>query len=201
MKMIVADDHPMVRTGLAQILSGLAAQVEIIEAGDFDTLKVLLLRHPDADLVLVDLDMPGMHGARSIAQLAACAVSVPIVVVSASDNPRDVREALAAGAMGFIPKQEKAATLLGALRLILAGGLYVPASLTAAPVQPASAASLTARQREVLAMLAEGRTNKEIARLLGVAEQTVKGHLLSIFRQINVSNRVQAAEAARRWGL
>lgn len=201
MKMIIADDHPMVRTGLAQILSGLAAQNEIIEAADFDVLKVLLLRHPDADLVLVDLDMPGMHGARSIAQLVACVVSVPIVVVSASDNPHDVREALAAGAMGFIPKQEKAAILLGALRLILAGGLYVPSSLSTAPARPETAASLTARQREVLGMLAEGRSNKEIARLLGVAEQTVKGHLLTIFRQINVSNRVQAAEAARRWGL
>lgn len=201
MKLIIADDHPMVRTGLAQIVAGLAESVTTIEAADFQETKSVLAEHPDADVALIDLNMPGMNGAASIARLAACALSVPLVVVSASENPRDVREVLAAGASGFVPKQEKAATLLGALRLILAGGTYAPPEMIGAAAQIESTGELTPRQREVLAMLASGSPNKEIARVLGVAEQTVKGHLMMIFRLINVSNRVQAAEVARRMGL
>lgn len=201
MKMIIADDHPMVRTGLAQIVAGLAENVTIIEAADFQETKAVLAEHPDADVALIDLNMPGMRGTTSIASLVTCALSVPLVVVSASENPHDVREVLAAGASGFVPKQEKAATLLSVLRLILAGGTYAPPEMVSAPVRTVSTGELTPRQREVLAMLANGCPNKEIARDLGVAEQTVKGHLMTIFRLINVSNRVQAAEVARRMGL
>lgn len=202
MKIIVADDHPLARAGLARLLAGLAADAEVLEAADFPSVKETLAAHPDADLALVDLAMPGMTGAASIESLAKCSPSVPLVVVSASDNPRDMREALAAGAAGYVPKNADPRHLLGALRLVLSGGTYIPPQLAHAPPQAlVPPPALTPRQREVLAALIEGRSNKEIARELALTEQTVKGHLLAIFKALNVRNRVQAVRAAQQLGL
>ncbi len=202
MKLIIADDHPMVRAGLIQILVGLAPGIEIVEASDYASARTVLVAHPDADLALVDLFMPGMNGMISVGELVTVSPTIPLVVVSASENPKDIRAALAAGAAGFIPKQESPSVLLAALRFVLAGGTYVPPSLAnAAPDQLAPTPSLTPRQRDVLAMLVAGQSNKEIGRQLGLAEQTVKGHLLTIFRIMNVRNRVEAVQAARAIGI
>ncbi len=202
MKLIVADDHPMVRAGLGQILAGLERGVVIVEAADFASAKAALVAHPDADLALVDLFMPGMSGTASVALLAASSPTVPLVVVSASDTPRDIRDALAAGASGFVPKHESSTVLLGALRLVLAGGTYAPSSLaSASPTELAPPPTLTPRQKDVLAMVIEGRPNKEIGTRLGLSEQTVKGHLLAVFRTLNVRNRVQAVQAAHAMGI
>jgi two-component system nitrate/nitrite response regulator NarL len=202
MKLIVADDHPMVRAGLSQILTGLEAGLEIVEAADFESTKAALTANPDTDLALVDLFMPGMNGAASVAALAASSPTVPLVVVSASDTPRDIRDVLSAGASGFIPKNESSSVLLNALRLVLAGGSYAPASLlNASPTELKLPTDLTPRQRDVLVMVVEGCPNKEIGMRLGISEQTVKGHLLTIFQALNVHNRVQAAQAARDMGL
>jgi two-component system, NarL family, nitrate/nitrite response regulator NarL len=202
MKLIVADDHPMVRAGLTQILAGLDADVEVVEATDFTSAKAALAAHPDADLALLDLFMPGMNGATSVAALVAGAPTVPLVVVSANDTPRDIRDALAAGASGFVPKHENANVLLGALRLVLEGGTYAPTSLaSASAAELAPPPALTPRQKDVLAMMIKGCPNKEIGSRLGLSEQTVKGHLQAIFRTLNVRNRVQAVQAAQNIGL
>jgi two-component system, NarL family, nitrate/nitrite response regulator NarL len=124
------------------------------------------------------------------------------VVVSANDTPRDIRAVLAAGASGFVPKHENANVLLGALRVVLEGGTYAPTSLaSAAHVDLAPTPVLTPRQRDVLAMVIEGRSNKEIGARLNLSEQTVKGHLLAIFRTLNVRNRVQAVQMAQAMGI
>jgi two-component system, NarL family, nitrate/nitrite response regulator NarL len=202
MKLIVADDHPMVRAGLTQILAGLDADLEIVEATDFASARSALAAHPDADLALLDLCMPGMSGADSVAELAASAPTVPLVVVSANDAPRDIRAVLAAGASGFVPKHENANVLLGALRVVLEGGTYAPTSLAnASHGDLAPPPALTPRQRDVLAMVIEGRSNKEIGTRLNLSEQTVKGHLLAIFRTLNVRNRVQAVQTAQAMGI
>jgi DNA-binding NarL/FixJ family response regulator len=197
MKLIVADDHPMVRAGLTQILAGLDSDLEIVEATDLATARAALAANPDADLALLDLCMPGMNGADSVAALAVGAPTVPLVVVSANDTPRDIRAVLAAGASGFVPKHENASVLLGALRMVLEGGTYAPSSLASASHGDlAPPPALTPRQRDVLAMVVDGHSNKQIGQRLGLSEQTVKGHLLAIFRTLNVRNRVQAVQAA-----
>jgi DNA-binding NarL/FixJ family response regulator len=202
MKLIVADDHPMVRAGLTQILAGMAPDVEIVEATDLVTARAALAAHPDAELALLDLCMPGMNGADSVAALAAGAPTVPLVVVSTNDMPRDIRAVLAAGASGFVPKHENASVLLGALRVVLEGGTYAPTSLASAShADLAPAPALTPRQRDVLAMVVDGHSNKQIGQRLGLSEQTVKGHLLAIFRTLNVRNRVQAVQAAQALGV
>lgn len=202
MKLIVADDHPMVRAGLGQILAGLDAELRIVEATDFASARMALADNPDADLALLDLCMPGMNGADSVAALAAGAPTVPLVVVSANDTPRDIRAVLAAGASGFVPKHENASVLLGALRLVLEGGTYAPSSLASAPHGDlAPPPALTPRQRDVLIMVVDGHSNKQIGQRLGLSEQTVKGHLLAIFRTLKVRNRVQAVQAAQALGV
>lgn len=202
MKLIVADDHPMVRAGLGQILAGLEPELSIVEATDFASARAALADNPDADLALLDLCMPGMNGADSVAALAAGAPTVPLVVVSANDTPRDIRAVLAAGASGFVPKHENASVLLGALRVVLEGGTYAPSSLASAPHGDLAAPpALTPRQRDVLAMVVDGHSNKQIGQRLGLSEQTVKGHLLAIFRTLKVRNRVQAVQAAQALGV
>lgn len=192
----------MVRAGLGQILAGLDPELAIVEATDFASARAALADNPDADLALLDLCMPGMSGPDSVAELAAGAPTVPLVVVSANDSPRDIRAVLAAGASGFVPKHENASVLLGALRLVLEGGTYAPSSLVSASHGDlAPPPVLTPRQRDVLAMVAAGHSNKQIGQRLGLSEQTVKGHLLAIFRSLNVRNRVQAVQAAQAMGV
>jgi DNA-binding NarL/FixJ family response regulator len=206
MKIIVADDHALVRAGLAQLLGELDAGVTVLEAGSYAEAADLLAAHTDATLALLDLNMPGMHGYQQIEALAEQAPTVPLVMFSASENPQDMQGALDAGAMGYIPKSESPAVTLNALRLVLAGGVYVPPALLRSAGAPAEAApgdttALTPRQREVLTMVIEGRTNKEIARAFELSEATVKSHVAAIFRALAVSNRTQAARAAETLGL
>jgi Response regulator containing a CheY-like receiver domain and an HTH DNA-binding domain len=201
MKIIVADDHTLFREGLRHILRRLAPEVEVLEADDYDAAAALLAAHPDADLALIDLGMPGRDRYPSLDALLPPGLTTPVVVLSASEEPHDIQRALDAGAMGYITKREKAEVMLGALRLVLAGGVYVPPTLLSAtrPVRPQ--AELTPRQRDVLRCLHEGHPNKEIGRRLGMSESTVKAHAAAIFKALDVRNRAQALRAAQRLGL
>lgn len=203
MKILVADDHALFRDGLRHVLRQLADDVELIEAGDHATAAALVTIHPDADLMLVDLAMPGRDPFAALATLLDRAQAIPIVVLSANEDPRDIRRALDAGVVGYIPKRESAAVMLGALRLVLAGGVYVPALLLQSP-PPArrnGEGLLTQRQLDVLQHLMQGKSNKEIGRELDLSEATVKVHVTAIFRSLNVQNRTQAAHTARTLGL
>lgn len=202
MKIIVADDHALFREGLCHVLRQLGDDVIILEAGDHNSALALATQHPDADVILLDLDMPGREPQVALEAMIAQAVATPVVVLSACEDVRRVRGVLDAGAMGFIPKHESARVMLSALRLVLEGGIYIPPLLMKKDQNFAThKVLLTPRQLEVLACLVEGKSNKKISREMGLSEATVKAHLAVIFRSLNVDNRTEAARVATRLGL
>lgn len=193
----VADDHPIMRAALSSALAGIGA--EFVEAADADGTLAMLDAHPDLDLLLVDLRMPGANGVETIRALRARAPQVPVVVVSADENPAHVAALVALGVSGYVPKSEPPAVIVSAVRLVLAGGTYVPPRLLAGGAAEGALPDLTPRQSEVLQLLARGMPNKSIARALGVSEGTVKVHLIAVFRSLNVRNRTEAVLAAQRY--
>lgn len=208
MKTLLADDHPLMRAGAREVLSQLEADVEIIDAHDYPSLFAQASLHADLDLALVDLNMPGFAGMQGITQLRIRFPDLPLVVLSASESTDDMRCALEAGALGFIPKASSATAMLAALRQVLAGNLYVPAALNdRGSITPthdreefaeARHGGLTARQLEVARLLAQGCANKVIAGMLAMSEGTVKVHVGAIFRALDVSNRTEAVLAFQR---
>lgn len=208
MKTLLADDHPLMRAGVRQVLSQLEPPVEIIDAHDYPSLFAQTALHTDLDLALVDLNMPGFVGMQGIAQYRSRFPDIPLVVLSASESPNDIRNALKAGALGYIPKAASAAVILAALKQVLAGNLFVPAclgdghdglhSVAPADSEAIQQSGLTARQLEVARLLAQGCTNKAIAGMLAMSESTVKVHIAAIFRAVDASNRTEAVLAIQR---
>ncbi|MEO7337730.1 MAG: response regulator transcription factor [Caldimonas sp.] len=209
MKILVADDHPLVRDALARTVASLDAHVEVFEAADFATLR-RLAGEQDLDLAMVDLNMPGMRGLDGLRALRSEFPTLVLMVASAQDDATTIRHVLATGVSGFIPKTESRDVVLQAIRLVQAGGVYVPARALMAhdgPAAPASfvhsnghEATLTPRQLDVLARLLQGRPNKLIARDLGLTEGTVKIHIAAILRTLGASNRTEAVVRAREMG-
>lgn len=202
MKLIVIDDHPVVREGVATVLRQLEGAPEVLEAADGEQGLALLAQHADVRGVLVDLRMAGLAGLPTLARLRALRPELPLMVISASEDPADVRRAMAAGASGYVPKSAGRSTLLAAVRLVLAGERYVPPLLLApeASEPAASLNGLTPRQIEVLGLLCQGHANREIGLALGMHEKTVKAHVGALFKALGVVNRSQAVEAARAAG-
>ena len=200
MKVLVADDHPLVREGIENVLCRIDADLCLLEADDFTGVKIVVEQHPDLDLALLDLSMPDMKGAESVWELRKMIPSTPIAIISASENLNDIRQAINNGANGYIPKSSRNKVMLGALQLILSGGLYLPPQWLEAPSIPQHA-PLTDRQLELLNLLAVGKTNKEIARDMSISDKTVKAHLSEIFRRLGASNRTQAVHRAVSDGL
>lgn len=195
---LLADDHALFRAGMRHVLRELRDSVVIFEAKDGVEAVSLADQKAGLDLVLLDLAMPQMDGFAGLEALRQRVPRVPIVILSASENAHDVRAALDAGAMGYIPKSSPAPVVLSALRLVLAGGVYVPPVMvrpSASKSMRATAGSdaLTPRQTEILRFLEQGKSNKEIARTLALTEGTVKQHVSDILNALNVSNRTQAA--------
>jgi DNA-binding NarL/FixJ family response regulator len=208
MKVLIADDHALLRTGLAHSLGELAPGTTAYEAADATQVLETLGTHSDLDLILLDLFMPGANGFELLSQVCGSATAAPVVVLSASEDAGHMRKALDCGAAGFIPKSAPREVMLSALRLVLAGGVYLPPELMRAPPpSPAQEASpddpgvLTERQREVLQRLTQGSSNKQIARDLGLSENTVKVHVAAILRALGASNRTEAALQARELGI
>jgi DNA-binding NarL/FixJ family response regulator len=203
MKCLVADDHQMVRLALKVALAPLGGDDAFIEAATAEEAVAAAGAHEDLDIVLIDVNMPGMGGVEGVRRLRASHPTLPLGVCSASEDARLVRQLLALGVAGFMPKSDSTQVILEAVRLVLAGGTYVPSRLLAAAAAPPSSAavaldSLTPRQREVLRLLAEGKPNKVIARELDISEATVKVHLLSVFRALGARNRTEAVVIAQR---
>lgn len=214
MVVLVVDDHPLFREGLTQLLRDLDAQAEVLAEADARHGLAVAAARADLDLVLLDLTMPGMNGLDAVERFGEEAPGVPVVILSALEDPEQVRRALALGAVGYIPKSTPSPTMIDALRLVLGGGMYVPPLMLSAmgsgsepAPQPAqrneqrAPEALTDRQIEVLALLATGKSNKLIARELGLSEKTVKAHITAVFRLLGVVNRTQAALEARHRGL
>ena len=205
MKILLADDHELFRDGVRYILGRLDVENPpcLLESEDYACTVRLLDEQDDIELVLLDLDMPGMRHTLGVARLVERCPTLPFVVLSAAENPGDVQGSLEAGAAGFVPKSSSSEVLLGAVKLVLAGGIYAPRAAAHGALRGgvhAAVAAPTGRQREVLACLAEGLPNKEIARQLFLAESTIKGHVRGLMQMLDVSNRVQAINKARALG-
>jgi DNA-binding NarL/FixJ family response regulator len=198
MKILHADDHPLFREGIRFFLKLLDAQVTALEAGSLQaTMDKLALEWP-VDLLLLDLEMPGMNGGEGFFSLRRRYPQLSIAILSGLNDANVIRTLLDGGARGFIPKLAGSEQLLDALRRILAGEIYVPDAMLVRPAANENDELLTARQLEILPLLAEGLPNKQIAGLLGVTEGTVKQHLKDLFKRLSASNRTQAVKEARR---
>ena len=207
MKVLIADDHPMMRDALARTLRVLEPQAVLLEAADFaGTERAIAEQAPD--LLLLDLHMPGMEGVASLCRLRERFGALTMVVASGENDPATIRAVMQTGVSGFLPKSESPQVLLGALRLVLAGGTFVPLHAMQGFDAPAAALprggagqDLTPRQRDVLQLLMRGEPNKRIARSLGLTEGTVKIHIAAILRALPARNRTEAAMIARARGL
>ncbi|MGJ8525480.1 Response regulator protein VraR [Halomonadaceae bacterium LMG 33818] len=205
-KFIVADDHPLFRAALTQALGNVVEKAEIVEADTMDATMAAVHQHVDADLILLDLHMPGAHGYSGLIQLRGQVPDIPVVVVSGSEEPHVVRRALDYGASGFIPKSSSLETISEAVRAVLQGEVWLPTGLAEALGEAdeedarfaEAIASLTPQQFRVLNMLNEGLLNKQIAYDLNVSEATIKAHVTAILRKLGVHSRTQAVIAAQR---
>jgi DNA-binding NarL/FixJ family response regulator len=202
-RLVIADDHPLFRGALREAVSGLLERVEIAEAGTFDEVVELLERSGDVDLVLLDLAMPGARGFSGLMYMRAQYPSVPVIVVSANDDPAAIRRCMEFGASGFIPKTLGVEAMRAAISRILGGGVWTPPDVDLSTGSDAEAAELIARmatltpqQVRVLMMLSEGLLNKQIAYQLSVSEATVKAHVSAILQKLGVESRTQAVIAA-----
>ncbi|WP_260306340.1 response regulator transcription factor [Variovorax sp. Sphag1AA] len=220
MKILIADDHRLVIEAVKAKLSEIEADIEFVLAMSVD--ELLAGASDDIDLAMIDLNMPGAEGQAHIDEIRRRHPAVPVIVLSGYEDPAVMRSALERGVLGFIPKAYSPEVMLSAVRLVLAGGVYVPPMmLSSVPpgviagipgsdaVQRSGAAPggaqtlehlrnvLTERQVEVLQLLSQGKPNKLIGRALGISEGTVKIHLAAIFRALNVRNRTEAVVAAQ----
>lgn len=203
MNILIADDHPIFRSSLKHVLRALNGEVEVTEAGSFKEAS-LALGKGKFDLVLLDLLMPDMPPVDGLQLIVKAAPDVPVVVVSAIENRRDAVQAIDIGAMGYIPKTATQDEFIRMLKLVLDGGMVLPRGLQDTPRRAPSPtagrlpskgqfAQLTRRQRQVLTLLAQGKSNIEIAKDLGVSDKTVRFYISAILKALNVKNRTQAA--------
>ena len=224
MKVLLADDHRLIIEGVKLKLAELDPALETVVAMNLEELEQALATHGDSlDLALLDIAMPGTQGYEHVARLRSEAPGLPVIVLSGSEDAELMRALMDLGVLGFIPKAYSPDVMLSAIRLVLAGGLYIPPQLLASAQaqgwQPGAAQSagrepgahageahsldglrqlLTERQVDVMRLLSQGKPNKLIARDLGISEGTVKIHLAAIFRALNVRNRVEAVVASRK---
>jgi len=202
-RLVIADDHPLFRGALREALHGLLDAAEIVEAGTLDEVAELLDRNSEVDLILLDLAMPGVRGFSGLMYLRAQYPSVPVIVVSANDDPAAIRRCMEFGASGFIPKTVGIDAMRTAISRVLKGGVWTPPDVDLSTGSDAETAELMARmatltpqQVRVLMMLSEGLLNKQIAFQLGVSEATVKAHVSAILQKLGVESRTQAVIAA-----
>ena len=212
LKLLVVDDHPLFREGISAALKASGKDFDIVMAADARQGIELAEGGGSFDAVLLDVALPGMNGFVAIRELRLRCPLLPVVIISAHDNPSNARRALSAGAAGFIPKSTPTPQVIEALQEVLAGGVYLPPAMAETAANPENlisprraagepeAGSLTVRQIEVLGFLCQGKGNKEIAADFGLSEKTVKTHLSAIFKVLKVVNRTQAVLAARRLG-
>lgn len=215
MKILLVDDHALFRDGMRYVLQQLPEEVEILEAGNFPDGLKLAMQHPELDLALLDLNMPGSEGPISIRFFHQRYPHIPVVVVSGEDGRGYMEKVMNYGAMGYVGKNSTASVMLSALNLVLSGGVYAPPEMlrkhhVVAEKEPDSADrrslntneyGLTHRQMQVLTYLAAGLSNKEIAEAIHLAEGTVKIHVAAVYQTLRVSNRMEAVRMAEKLGL
>jgi len=214
LKVIIADDHHLIREGLSKTLRENWPDIVIQEAANGQGVLKLVSQSSDYQLILLDLFMPDSKGFSLLQKLCDNYTDIPVIILSASEDKKHIRRALDFGASGFVPKSTPPAIFVNAIKLVLSGGIYIPQNVVRR-VNESTVASqghdgcataienkkindcLTKRQREVLELLAKGKQNKEIANFFGISENTVKLHVSAVFRALGVSNRTQAVIAAQ----
>lgn len=196
-RILIADDHPMVRDALASALGQAFTGAQFSVAGTLDQAKAELDREPETDAVLLDLDMPGMDGLTGLARLRAEHPTVPIIIVSAARETGVVQRAYEFGASAYIEKSASLEEIAGIVRAVLDGEIFAPPESNATDTFAQRAAQLTPQQWRVLALMVQGDQNKQIAHKLGVGEATVKAHVTVILRKLGVRSRTQAVIEAR----
>ena len=208
LNILIADDHDLVREGLKQTLARLPSAITFIEAGSADEVRQALADFPPVSLVILDLHMPGANGLELLTTICNEHPDIPVVILSAIEESQVMQRTIDRGAAGFIPKSAANEVLVGALQLVLAGGVYIPNEIlnkkaidtesvpgrTGNLLEPPK---LTDRQMDVLHLLSNGESNKIIARKLGLSEHTIKIHISAIFKALGVNNRTAAAIAYR----
>lgn len=204
MKTLIAHGRPLIRAGLRALLLEHDNNAEVSEAHSFDEVLDAAKREP-ADLLLLDFSLPGLNGFDGLRSLHASRPDIPIVIVTGSENEADVSLAIDSGARGYIPESSSGELFVNALKLVLSGNIYVPpAALRKGKTEsgrvpagdPPNAyrlTTLTPRQREVLSLIAEGDSNREMAGKLGIAEGTIRIHVAAILKGLDLRNRTQAA--------
>jgi DNA-binding NarL/FixJ family response regulator len=202
-RFVIADDHPLFRGAMREAVTTLFVSADVFEAGGFDDLQELLEREGDMDLVLLDLAMPGVRGFSGLLYLRAQFPSVPVVIVSATEEPGVIRRCMEFGASGFLPKTLDVEIMRSAIRRVLDGGVWTPPDIDLSGGADAATrdlvgrlSTLTPQQVRVLMMLSEGLLNKQIAFELKVSEATVKAHVSAILQKLGVESRTQAVIAA-----
>ena len=203
--MIIADDHPLFREALTHAVGKVLPDATVVEADSLASLQQAVDDNPLADLLLLDLNMPGVSGFSALAWIRQNHASLPTVVVSAIEDAAIMRRSLRHGASGFIPKSASISAIENGIDAVLQGDIWLPEGVDAAgndlesgeAAVAANLATLTPHQFRVLMMLGEGLLNKQIAFELGVSEATIKAHVTAIFRKMGVSNRTQAVLAVQ----
>lgn len=208
MKVLIADDHALFRDGLGMRLEQIDPGAIILQASGFSQVLKILEEEKKIDLIILDLDMPDMSWEEGLAEIRKKAENSRFVVISASEDVRNIRRVLESGVCGYIPKRSDPKILNSALQLILDGGTYIPpaviesnSSSTPTNGGKPKGKTLTNRQAQVLDLVAQGMSNKQIAYEMGVSEATVKLHINALLRSIGVTNRTQAVVTAQKMGL
>ncbi|KTC41041.1 MAG: response regulator [Pseudomonas sp.] len=208
-RILIADDHPLFREAIHNVISDGFPGSEVMETADLDSALALTQDHDDLDLILLDLNMPGMHGLNGLITLRNEAPTIPVVIVSAEQDKQIVLQAITYGAVGFITKSSPRSQMTEAIEQILNGNVYLPPDIIRTQKSPSGRRSseapsfapellqaLTRKQLLVLERMTKGESNKQIAYTLDIAETTVKAHVSAILRKLNVHNRVQAILSA-----
>ncbi|WP_111496730.1 response regulator transcription factor [Marinobacter bohaiensis] len=208
-KILIADDHPLFREAITSVIQSGFQGSDVVETDDLDTALAMIQDQDDFDLILLDLNMPGMNGLNGLITLRNEAPTIPVVIVSAEEDKQVVLQAITYGAVGFITKSSPRAQMTQAIEQILAGNVYLPSDIIRTGkdsprrhrhdennLSPELLNSLTRRQLLVLERMSKGESNKQIAYNLNIAETTVKAHVSAILRKLGVHNRVQAILSA-----
>ncbi|WP_189467523.1 response regulator [Litchfieldella qijiaojingensis] len=209
-KLLIADDHPLFREAIGRVIRDGFEDTVLFETQDLDSTLALTQQHDDLDLILLDLNMPGMNGLAGLIQLRNEAPTIPVVIISAEEEKQVILQAVTYGAVGFITKSSPREQMTKAIAQILEGNIYLPSDIIRAGSSSSTRATsrdehtitaqqletLTRKQLQVLEHMTRGESNKMIAYHLDIAETTVKAHVSAILRKLGVHNRVQAILSA-----
>jgi DNA-binding NarL/FixJ family response regulator len=216
-KILVVDDHALIREALRGVLKKVKGDATVLEASSCSQAMQVIAEHPDLGLILLDLNLPDRDGFSVLTELGERYPTISVVVLSAQNDRSSVARALDLGALGFIPKSGRPEVMLSALQLVFAGGTYIPPEILARDEPPSrqhdekppaanrpnvspADLGLTERQVDVLSLMMQGKSNKAICRVLNLAEPTVKNHVTAILKALEVSNRTEAVIAAGKLG-